>query len=76
VPPATFAAPTHARTVRAVGADRPDRQAENPSPATGHGPSDPWQRTVHACLAGSHAMIDAKKTQTNISIQFICQYIF
>jgi hypothetical protein len=40
-PPATFAAPAHARTVRPQGAAC---QAGNPSPAPGHGPSAPVQR--------------------------------
>jgi hypothetical protein len=46
-------------------ADRPARQAGNPSPAPGHRPSGPWPRTVRACAestaAGSHAVIGAQK---------------
>jgi hypothetical protein len=42
------AAPTHVRTVWPPGSDRLARQAGNPSPVPGRGPSGPWPRTVRA----------------------------
>jgi hypothetical protein len=64
-PPATFAAPAHARTVRPQDADHLTVRQENPSPAPGRGPSDPWSRTVRPCAesiaAGSCVVIDAQK---------------
>jgi hypothetical protein len=58
VPQVNSATPAHVRTVRPQGADCPARQAGNPSPAPGRGPSSPWPRTVRACaesnVAGSH----------------------
>jgi hypothetical protein len=44
------AAPAHARTVQPQGADRPARQAGNPSPAPGRGPSAPVQRALSPVL--------------------------
>jgi hypothetical protein len=66
VPPVTFAAPTHAWTVRPIDTDCLARQAGNPSPTPDRGSSGPWSWTVRACAestaAGSHAVIGAQKS--------------
>jgi hypothetical protein len=35
--------------------DRPAHQTGNLSPVPGHGPSDPWPQTVHACVESTVA---------------------
>jgi hypothetical protein len=46
--PANSAAPTHERSVRPTGADRPTRQAGTLASVPGRRPSAPWLRTVRA----------------------------
>jgi hypothetical protein len=54
-PPATFAAPCARADRLALGRGPSDRQAGNPSPAPGRGPSGPWPRTVRACIESTAA---------------------
>jgi hypothetical protein len=53
VPSANSAAPAHARTVQPIGSNRLARQAGNPSPALGRGPSGSWPRIVRAYVESS-----------------------
>jgi hypothetical protein len=67
--PVNSAAPAHAQTVRPLGADRPARQAGNPSPdayrlAPGRGPSAPVQR------APPHVLNEVIGVRIDINILF------